>query len=56
MKDVLTLPNAITLSRILAIPILIMLFFWGPLWLFYAVLALGRWRAPSARSLPWESF
>jgi cardiolipin synthase len=40
MKDVLTLPNAITLSRILAIPILILLFFWGPLWLFYAVLAL----------------
>jgi cardiolipin synthase len=40
MKDVLALPNAITLSRILAIPILILLFFWGPLWLFYTVLAL----------------
>lgn len=40
MKDVLTLPNAITLSRLLAIPVLILIFFWGPLWLFYTVLAL----------------
>ncbi len=40
MKDALTLPNVITLSRIIAIPFLIGLLFAGPLWLFYTVLAL----------------
>lgn len=40
MKDALTLPNVITLSRIISIPFLVALFFSGPLWLFYTVLAL----------------
>lgn len=40
MKDVLTLPNVITLSRLISIPFLLMLFFSGPLWLFYTALAL----------------
>ncbi len=40
MKDALTLPNVITLSRIIAIPLVIVLLLSGPLWLFYAVLAL----------------
>lgn len=40
MKDALTLPNVITLSRIIAIPFVIVLLLSGPLWLFYTVLAL----------------
>lgn len=40
MKDALTLPNVITLFRIVAIPFVIVLLFSGPLWLFYTVLAL----------------
>ncbi len=40
MKDAFNLPNAITLGRLLCVPVLVMLLFSGPLWLFYAVLAL----------------
>lgn len=40
MKEALTLPNIITLSRIIAIPVVIVLLLSGPLWLFYTVLAL----------------
>lgn len=40
MKDTLNLPNAITLGRLLCVPVLVMLLFSGPLWLFYTVLAI----------------
>ncbi len=40
MKEALTPPNLITLSRIIAIPFLVAFLFSGPLWLFYTVLAL----------------
>ncbi len=40
MKDAFNLPNAITLGRLLCVPVLVVLLFSGPLWLFYTVLAL----------------
>lgn len=40
MKDAFNLPNAITLGRLLCVPVLVVLLFYGPLWLFYTVLAL----------------
>ncbi len=40
MRDAFNLPNAITLGRLLSVPVLVIFFFYGPLWLFYTVLAL----------------
>ncbi len=40
MRDAFNLPNAITLGRLLCVPVLVIFFFYGPLWLFYTVLAL----------------
>jgi phosphatidylglycerophosphate synthase len=40
MKDAFNLPNAITLGRLLCVPVLLVLLFYGPLWLFYTVLAI----------------
>lgn len=40
MKDAFNLPNAITLGRLLCVPVLLILLFYGPLWLFSTVLAV----------------
>ncbi len=40
MKDAINLPNIITIGRLLCVPVLLVLLFYGPLWLFYTVLAV----------------